>query len=137
MEGKIVWHLDSNLQTRRIICSNLERLGCIVVGFNNTDEIIDRLGAIEANQLPSAVITEVAGTTGKADFAILSMLRRNQLTQNVPILVLTECTNDQDVSDGWQLGADCILSKPFNPMEVSAVLRRFFKSLEEYPPEPV
>ena len=44
---------------------------------------------------------------------------------------LTAKAQDADVFRGWQSGVDCYLTKPFNPMELIAFVKRIFESLEE------
>ena len=44
--------------------------------------------------------------------------------------MLTARAQDSDVLRGWQSGVECYLTKPFNPMELIAFVKRIF-SMEE------
>ncbi len=61
-------------------------------------------------------------------FTICRELRRDPLTKNLPILMLTARTAERDRVTGLELGADDYLTKPFSPRElvarVGAILRR-------------
>lgn len=74
----------------------------------------------------------------KPDFVILDLMlpdlpgeeicRRIRKESNVPILMLTAKSSEQERIDGLSLGADDYLTKPFSPrelvMRVKAILRR-------------
>ena len=64
-------------------------------------------------------------------FEVLQTLRKNPNTRELPVIMLTAKAQDADVFRGWQNGVDCYLTKPFNPMELIAFVKRIFKSLEE------
>jgi len=55
-------------------------------------------------------------------------LRRERLTQNIPIIMLTARVDEEDKVRGLNTGADDFMTKPFSPREliarVKAVLRR-------------
>ncbi len=55
-------------------------------------------------------------------------LRRERLTQNIPIIMLTARVDEEDKVRGLNTGADDFITKPFSPRElvarVKAVLRR-------------
>lgn len=56
------------------------------------------------------------------------MLRRNSRTQQIPIIMLTARTDENDKVSGLETGADDYVTKPFSPREliarIKAVLRR-------------
>ena len=51
-------------------------------------------------------------------FDATALLKKNPKTWNIPILFLTALNNPQDLTHGFQLGADDFLSKPFNKEEL-------------------
>ncbi len=61
----------------------------------------------------------------------ISALAEIRKTSNVPIILLTAKSEDGDKILGLNVGADDYITKPFNPLEVSArvrsQLRRYFK----------
>jgi two-component system phosphate regulon response regulator PhoB len=60
---------------------------------------------------------------------VLQTLRGEAETKSIPILVLTAKREQEDRIEGFELGADDYLTKPFSPRElvlrVQAILRRF------------
>ena len=63
-------------------------------------------------------------------FEVLEALKKNPETEQIPVIMLTARAQDADVLRGWQSGVECYLTKPFNPMELIAFVKRIF-SMEE------
>jgi len=61
-------------------------------------------------------------------FEVCKLLKNNELTSRIPIIMLTAKSCEADKVAGLELGADDYLTKPFSPRELSArikaVLRR-------------
>jgi two-component system, OmpR family, alkaline phosphatase synthesis response regulator PhoP len=57
-------------------------------------------------------------------FEVVRALREDPRTRTVPIVMLTERTNEEDVLGGLNLGVEEYMPKPFSPHELSARIRR-------------
>jgi DNA-binding response OmpR family regulator len=57
-------------------------------------------------------------------FEVVRALRGDPQTRAIPIVMLTERTNEDDVLGGLQLGVEEYIPKPFSPHELSARVRR-------------
>lgn len=55
---------------------------------------------------------------------VLRRLRRDPATENLPVILLTAKSQDEDVFEGYRSGADLYLTKPFNPLEVLTMIHR-------------
>ncbi len=51
-------------------------------------------------------------------FEVCRRLKRNDKTKNIPIIMLTALSTDRDLSKGLEEGADCFITKPFNPADL-------------------
>ena len=51
---------------------------------------------------------------------VCSILRQSPLTEDLPIIMLTAKTQVLDKVEGFRLGADDYITKPFNPLELEA-----------------
>jgi len=78
---------------------------------------------IARNDPPSAVLLDVMlpYTDG---FALLNQIRTSRGWETVPVLMLTAKTQEDDVVKALEAGANDYVSKPFQPKEVLARLRR-------------
>jgi DNA-binding response OmpR family regulator len=53
-------------------------------------------------------------------FEVLSALRGNEKTRDIPILMVTAVSKEEEVLKGLRLGADDYITKPFSPNELAA-----------------
>jgi two-component system phosphate regulon response regulator PhoB len=87
---------------------------------------VDALAAV-SREIPDLVVLDrmLPGISGDE---VLQTLRKEAATRTVPILVLTAKKEQEDRIQGFELGADDYLTKPFSPRElvlrVQAILRR-------------
>ena len=67
--------------------------------------------------IPDVVISDVM-MPGKDGFQVCQELKTNELTEHIPIIMLTAKATDIDRVVGLSRGADAYLSKPFNEAEL-------------------
>ena len=72
-----------------------------------------RAAALVRRLLPDAVILDVM-MPGVDGIAVLRALRRDPVTHDIPVVLLTAKTADGDVWDGWEAGASYYMTKPFD-----------------------
>src|SRR5436190_21614260 len=123
---KKILAVDDERHIVRLVQVNLERAGYqVVTAFDGKDA----LQKVEDEQ-PDLVVLDVM-MPYMDGFEVLQHLRKNPITRDLPVIMLTAKAQDADVFRGWQSGVDCYLTKPFNPMELITFVKRIFKSLEE------
>ncbi len=49
---------------------------------------------------------------------VLARLKGNPATASIPVILLTEKADDEDVQIGYKMGADYYITKPFTPTQV-------------------
>jgi len=115
--------VEDEFEIREIIKKYLEKEGYEVYMAKDG---IDGLEMFRKNQ-PHLVILDVMmpGITG---FDVLKEVRN---VSNIPVLMLTAKHQEKDRIEGFDLGADDYIPKPFSPNElvkrVNAVMRRSYK----------
>ncbi len=93
----------------------------------------EALGAV-SREIPDLVVLDrmLPGLSGDE---VLQSLKAEAATRTIPILVLTAKKEQEDRIEGFELGADDYLTKPFSPRElvlrVKAILRRIQESTVE------
>jgi two-component system alkaline phosphatase synthesis response regulator PhoP/two-component system response regulator VicR len=113
---------DDEAGILQLIRVNLERAGYEVVTATDGR---DALGKIRTER-PDLVILDVMMpyTDG---FGVLQQIRASAQTRELPVLLLTARSSDADTLRAWQEGADCYLTKPFNPLELLTFVGRIFE----------
>ena len=71
------------------------------------------------------------GLPGMDGFEVLKSLRRDPEFMALPVIMLTAKAQDKDVFEGYHYGADMYLTKPFNPMELVAFVKRIAQQDED------
>lgn len=64
---------------------------------------------------------------GMDGFEILKTIRSHREYDELPIVMLTSMKSEEDVAQGFELGANDYLYKPFSPTELMIRVRRFLK----------
>ncbi|MFA5201326.1 MAG: DNA-binding response regulator, partial [Bacteroidales bacterium] len=63
--------------------------------------------------IPDIVICDIM-MPGISGFEVCRMLKTNEITKEIPIIILTAWSMDEQRIKGYESGADAYLSKPFN-----------------------
>ncbi len=108
---------------QELIAVNLTFAGHKVLRASNAEQARTLIDA----ELPDLILLDwmLPGMSGPA---LAKILRRDERTEQIPIIMLTAKSSEQDKVDGLELGADDYITKPFSPKEliarIKAVLRR-------------
>lgn len=93
----------------------------------------------EARQLvaearPSLILMDWMLSNGVSGLDYVGELRNCPDTENIPIIMLTAKSNENDIVAGLQHGVDDYITKPFSPREliarIEALLRRYTEDFE-------
>lgn len=112
---------DDNI--RELTVYALKQNGFEIEGFSCAEELFSAL----KTELPDLILLDIMlpDTDG---LEILSLLRANDETENLPVIMLTAKSGELDKVKGLDGGADDYITKPFSVMElisrVKALLRR-------------
>ena len=123
---KTILAVDDERSIVRLVQINLERHGYRVVTAFDGREALAKI----AEETPDMVVTDVMMPYVDG-FELLRTLKKSPATRDLPVIMLTAKAMDADVTAGWQSGADCYLTKPFNPAELVAFVKRIFDYHEE------
>jgi two-component system phosphate regulon response regulator PhoB len=122
MPGKILI-VDDEASIREMVSLVLHRVGYECLAAADVTEAQNLIAA----DLPDLILLDwmLPGLSG-VDYA--RRLRREKLTQHLPIIMLTARAHEEDKIRGLDTGADDYITKPFSPREllarIKALLRR-------------
>jgi two-component system sensor histidine kinase ChiS len=80
--------------------------------------------ALVRKVLPDVLILDV-NMPGMDGFEVLTQLRADLQTARISVVLLTARQQEADVLKGFSCGASDYITKPFNPMEVTARIARY------------
>ena len=123
MVGKNILIVDDEAPIREMIAVALEMAGYECLEAENTQQA----HAIIVDRKPDLILLDwmLPGTSG---IELARRLKRDELTGDIPIIMLTAKGEEDNKIQGLEVGADDYITKPFSPRElvarVRAVLRR-------------
>lgn len=76
--------------------------------------------------IPDAVISDIA-MPGLSGYEVCETLKTDLRTSHIPVILLTAKVTQQDRVEGYRLGADAYLTKPFHREELEIILRKLIE----------
>ncbi len=127
MNNKILVVDDDNA-INELIKVNLELCGYKVIqAYEGTKGF-----ALCKQELPSLVILDVMMPEVDG-FTVAQRIRKNETTKNIPILMLTALSQLNDKVNGFNIGVDDYLVKPFEMEELQVRVRALLKRAGQIP----
>lgn len=122
MAKETVLIIEDDPDIVELIRYNLEREGYPVITANDGE-----LGLHEARRRkPGAILLDLM-LPGMDGLEVCRLLKQDESTLAIPILMVTAKNEESDVVTGLELGADDYISKPFSPRELIARLRAILR----------
>ena len=106
---------EDQQHVRSLIEYKLRNSGFVVVCVEDGEAALQKAGEI----VPELVLLDVMMPL-MTGFEVLGALKKNQKTKDIPILMLTAQSKEDEVLKGLELGADDYITKPFSPNELAA-----------------
>jgi DNA-binding response OmpR family regulator len=111
----VILAADDDEDILELIAFRLERSGYTVLQARNGEEAL----RLALDRQPDLAVLDVM--MPKIDgFELTRRLRADAATSRIPIILLTAKTQDSDVEQGFEAGADDYIRKPFSPQELRA-----------------
>lgn len=126
----LIYIVEDDADIAEILRHNLAQEGFEVAIYVDGDEA---LHAIQ-DRAPDLVLLDLM-LPGRSGLEIARVLRRQEETAALPMIMVTARTDEADVLHGLEQGADDYITKPFRPREVvarvKALLRRHRQGADE------
>ena len=126
----MIFLLEDDDSIRKLVIYALESQGYQARGFSQPSDFWEAL----RQTMPRLVLLDIM-LPQEDGLSVLSRLRESEVTQRLPVIMLTAKNSEYDRAYGLDLGADDYISKPFGMMElvarVRAVLRRTTEPSED------
>ncbi len=120
--------IDDDNSINELIKINLELAGYKVIqAFDGIKGF-----ALAKQELPNAIILDVMMPEVDG-YTVAQRIRQNDLTKNIPILMLTALSQLNDKVKGFDIGVDDYLVKPFEMEELKVRIRALLKRSRQIP----
>jgi DNA-binding response OmpR family regulator len=121
-ENKLILAVDDEPKMIRFIRMNLELEGYRVSEATNGMEALEKT----REELPDLVLLDVM----MPDMNGFETLQHIRETSNVPVIMLTVQSEEEDIVRGLALGADDYVTKPFSPRELTSRIKALLRRAE-------
>jgi len=125
----MIFCVEDDANIRKLIVYTLQSTGFEAQGFEDGKSFF----AAVDKEIPELVILDIM-LPGMDGMEILSRLKKNDMTKEIPVIMATAKGAEYDKVQGLDAGADDYVTKPFGMLElvsrVKAVLRRTQKNTE-------
>lgn len=107
---------------QELLTVNLQRNGYAVVCANNGAKAMDCIN----QKLPDLVLLDwmLPDISG---IKLARQIREQHRTRDIPLIILTARSSEQDKVDGLEAGADDYITKPFSPRELIARIKSLLR----------
>jgi two-component system, response regulator len=106
-------------------------------GQQALDMLIGDDPQIQKMELPALVLLDIS--LPKVDgIEVLRMIRQNKFTHNQTVVILTSSTEERDMKQAYDLGANSYIRKPVDFNQFSSVIQslgNYWLSINEIPPK--
>ena len=122
MSTRTVLVVEDDQDIRDMLVFSLQRAGYSVVETEDAEQALDKLGAI----LPEIMLVDwmLPGMEGPE---FVKRIRKDELTQNIPVIMLTARGEETDKLKGFDTGIDDYVTKPFSPKELLARMKALLR----------
>jgi len=119
--GKKVLIVDDEEIIRKFLRINLLKLGYEVKEAIDGVQALEQLGKDTYDLLISDVLMP-----NKNGWEVLKAVRSNPKTKDMPVIILTAKNEDSDMFQGYELGANYYMTKPFTKDQLLFGLKMMF-----------
>ena len=115
----VVLVADDDPTIRLVLMLNLDAAGLQVEMTGDGAEVV----SLARRTRPDVVVLDVV-LPGADGCSVVRELRADPRTAEIPVVLLSARTSDEEIWEGWRAGADCYVTKPFDMGELLAIVRR-------------
>lgn len=110
--------VEDEAPIREMLCFVLEQKGYQAVEAEDYDTALNKL----CEPYPDLILLDWM-LPGGSGINLIKQLKREELTRNIPVVMLTARGEEEDKVRGLEVGADDYITKPFSPKELVARLK--------------
>ncbi len=113
--GEKILIVDDVELNRLILEEIIKNMGCDPVLAENAKQALE----IAVNSRPQLILTDIS-MPGMDGYELCKTLKSNKKTHDIPVIFISAFDNPQDIVDGFLIGGEDYITKPFVPEIVQA-----------------
>ncbi|HKK47970.1 MAG TPA: response regulator [Alkalispirochaeta sp.] len=125
MGDQTILVVDDEVDIQELVRYNLQKEGYTVHTVGTGEAALTAVEQIH----PAAIVLDLM-LPGIDGIQVCNRLKKQDHTQEIPVIMLTAKTEDADMVAGLEMGADDYITKPFSPKVLIARLRAVMRRTE-------
>lgn len=124
--NKKVFIVEDDEDIRELISYNLKKNNYLVKEFDSGEDMFEVLSSEKCDIILLDIMLP-----GDDGLTICKKLKRNESTEDIPVVMITAKGEESDIITGLELGADDYIVKPFSPKVLVARIRTILRRKEQ------
>ena len=120
MSSKVVMVVDDSESIRKFLVFAIRAQGFGVIAARDGMEALEKLSKNKVD----LIITDL-NMPNMDGFEFLKAIREDREYRDVPVIILSSLTNEQDIETGMKLGANSYLLKPFDQKRIQYEVAKY------------
>jgi DNA-binding response OmpR family regulator len=110
---------EDQLHIRKLISYKLENSGYIVITAEDGIEALAKIRELK----PILVLLDIMMPL-MTGFEVLAAIKHDDATKDIPVILVTAQSKEDEILRGLELGAEDYITKPFSPNELAARVKK-------------
>ncbi len=111
--SKKILVVDDEPNIVKLIASRLRNNGYDVISALDGEDGLKKA----ITEKPDLILLDII-MPGLNGFEVCKRLKENELTKEIPVIMLTALAEEKDLSKGLEEGASCFITKPFSAVDL-------------------
>ena len=118
--------IDDNRLNIELLEAILSDIGVQILSFGNPSEALETINTKKCNLfLLDILMPEISG------FELAEIIKKSEINKDSPIIFISAISGNENIMNGYSLGAYSYIEKPFSPSIVKAQIYNILKGEEE------
>lgn len=117
MSEKIILSIDDDELVLKLLDVNFQQRGFNVMEFLGGEGAFNKAKEVQ----PSLIILDIMMPM-VSGWEVLEKLKGDESTKDIPVIILTVKSSQEDVSRAMDMGADSYMLKPFDPSDLVSLV---------------
>jgi two-component system, OmpR family, alkaline phosphatase synthesis response regulator PhoP len=125
LEGPVIWVVEDDISTQRIIAEHLKAHGFRPVVFESAEKAY---AALRIQGSPSLIILDML-LPGMSGVDLIRLIKQNKAWESIPVVVVSVLSRDASLGEESDLSVSTWVNKPFDCNNLIQTIQKVLSSV--------